>query len=63
MSRLVKFSFLLLAFVLLAQSAFCQVVPPAPNPTDGAPIDGMSSLLLALGFGYGAIKMRINKVK
>jgi hypothetical protein len=63
MQRFLKISFLLLALVLVAQVAFCQVVPPAPNPNDGAPIDGMSSVLLGLGFGYGAVKMRLNKAK
>jgi len=63
MQRLLKISFLSLVFTLIVQAGFCQVLPPLPNPSDGAPIDGMSSLLLVLGFGYGALKMKVNKIK
>lgn len=63
MQMFLKISFLSLAFVLVAGVALCQVVPPAPNPNAGAPIDGMSSVLLAIGFGYGAMKLRLNKAK
>ncbi len=45
---------LLLALLLVGFAAMAQTPPPSGGTTVGAPIDGLSGLLLAAGAGYAA---------
>ncbi len=38
-----------------------QTPPPGSNSSDGAPIDGLSGLLLVAGIGYGAKRILESK--
>ncbi len=54
-------NFLLIAlFLLISNSGFSQIVPPAPNqrPGPGLPIDGGVVVLLVAGAAYGIKKLR-----
>ncbi|MBL4585818.1 MAG: hypothetical protein JKX84_01980 [Flavobacteriales bacterium] len=46
---------------LLIHHSYAQTPPPSNPPSSDTPLDGMTSLLLVAGIGYGARKMRKNK--
>jgi len=51
-------SIILLMLCFMGTEAYSQVVPPAPAPNEGAPIDGLSTVLLIVGTTYGIKKLR-----
>ncbi|MCF8464752.1 MAG: hypothetical protein K9G41_07920 [Flavobacteriales bacterium] len=62
MKRQTLFTLTLCLFLMvLANLAMAQPLPPAPNPTEGAPIDGLTTILMLSGIAYGAKKLRSNK--
>lgn len=52
-SALTVFTFFLLHFALFIGEAMAQTPPPGGGSV-GAPLDGVSAMLLAAGVGYGA---------
>jgi hypothetical protein len=54
----VLFFFFFLQSVLFIGEAFAQTPPPSGGLNEGAPLDGMTTTLLAAGAAYGIRKMR-----
>jgi len=46
--------------LLICAEVFAQIPPPSPPPA-GAPLDGFTMLLLAVGAGYGANRIKDRK--
>jgi hypothetical protein len=60
MNRKITLTLALCLFLMvLATVAMAQPLPPAP--TDGAPLDGVTSLLIVSGIAYGGMKLKRNK--
>ncbi|MBL4587112.1 MAG: hypothetical protein JKX84_08675 [Flavobacteriales bacterium] len=58
-----KHLYILIVFLIISSSLFigeaiAQTPPPGAPPAAGAPLDGMTAVLLAAGIGYGARKFR-----
>jgi hypothetical protein len=53
---------LIVIMMLLSLVASAQTPPPAGGLA-GAPLDGFSSILLVVGVGYGAAKLRKRKAE
>jgi len=53
--------FLCLFLVVVSTVAMAQPLPPAPNPSAGAPFDTFVMLLIITGFVYGAKKLKTNR--
>lgn len=56
MKKIIAVFPLLLVFVLLSHACFAPPLPPVPS--DGAPLDGFSILLIVLGVAYGGYYLR-----
>lgn len=63
MKRQTLLTFSLCLFLMVVSTvAMAQPLPPAPNPTEGAPIDGLTSLLMLTSIAYGGGKLKRKKV-
>jgi len=62
MKKLQRIIPIVIVLVLVGMEVWAQTPPPggggAPPPSAGAPIDGLTGLLLIAGIGYGARKIR-----